>query len=180
LSIAIMAVLVACFAATTLDTATRLQRYVLQELAATTHVQPLTNMYLATGAAIGVSLAIALLAGEQPGTGGMLLWPLFGATNQLLAGLAFMVVTFYLWRRQKPIWIVAFPMVMMLLMPAWALSLQLFGPEGWLVSKSWVLFGFGIVTLALQIWMVAEGLMIWPKARGMLEEALPPLTQCDV
>ncbi|MEZ6100601.1 MAG: carbon starvation protein A [Pirellulaceae bacterium] len=180
--VGIIATLVACFAATTLDTATRLQRYVIQELGTSFKISPLENKYGATSVAVILGLALAVSRGPngQPGFGGLVLWPLFGATNQLLAGLAFMVVTFYLWRRQKPIWIVAFPMVMMLLMPAWALSLQLFGPEGWLVSKSWVLFGFGIVTLALQIWMVAEGLMIWPKARGMLEEALPPLTQCDV
>ena len=48
MSIAIMAVLVASFAATTLDTATRLQRYVIHELAQTVNIKPLTNRYIAT------------------------------------------------------------------------------------------------------------------------------------
>ena len=29
--------------------------------------------------------------------------------------------------------------------------------------------------MALQIWMVVEAVLMWPKARGVLEEALPPL-----
>ena len=57
------------------------------------------------------------------GSGGLYLWPLFGATNQLLAGLAFMVTAFYLWRRNKPIWFLVPPMILMVIMPAWALRL---------------------------------------------------------
>ena len=48
----IISVLVACFAATTLDTATRLQRYVVQELAETLNITPLKNMYVATAVAV--------------------------------------------------------------------------------------------------------------------------------
>ena len=67
------------------------------------------------------------------GTGGLILWPLFGATNQLLAGLTFMVIVFYLWRRKLPIWFAAIPMVIMLIMPAWALCWQLFDAQaGWI------------------------------------------------
>jgi carbon starvation protein len=29
----------------------------------------------------------------------------------------------------------------------------------------------------LQIWMVIEAILIWPKAKGVIEEALPPLTK---
>ena len=48
---------------------------------------------------------------ENAGKGGLLLWPLFGATNQLLAGLSFLVITFYLWRRGKPVWFLVLPML---------------------------------------------------------------------
>ena len=48
LGIGIIAVLVACFAATTLDSATRLQRYVIQELGDTLKIPPLKNIYIAT------------------------------------------------------------------------------------------------------------------------------------
>lgn len=180
-AIGIIAVLVACFAATTLDTATRLQRYVIQELGTTLRIAPLKNMYVATGLAVFLGGAIAMLPsqpGGTPGTGGLLLWPLFGATNQLLAGLAFMVTVFYLWRRNKPIWFAAIPMVIMIVLPAWALIWQLFnGKSGWCWSfgDHKLLASIGLITLALQAWMVLEAIFMWPKAKGVIEDALPPL-----
>lgn len=193
LGIGIIAVLVASFAATTLDTATRLQRYVVQELGQTLRVTPLTNKYVATGFAVFLGGAMAMMPapGKGAGTGGLILWPLFGATNQLLAGLAFMVIVFYLWRRGKPIWFAAIPMVAMLIMPAWALGWQLFnensgwawplaamlkGEQEWAWQQTHLLFAIGIGTLALQAWMIVEGLLIWPKVKGVMEDPLPPLT----
>ena len=170
LAIAIMAVLVACFAATTLDTATRLQRYVLQELAATLHVKPLTNKYVATGVAVGGSIAVALLAGKEPGTGGMILWPLFGATNQLLAGLALMVGVFYLARRGMKTWPLLIPMFLMMVMPAWAIIYQI--AYEWYPSGNWPLTSFGIGILGLQIWMVIEAALLWRTAQNTLEPAI--------
>ena len=175
MSIAIMAVLVASFAATTLDTATRLQRYVIQELAQTAKIKPLTNRYVATALALFVGGAVALMPGPKgPGSGGLILWPLFGAVNQLLAGLAFMVIVFYLLRRNRPIWFAALPMVAMLVMPAWAMLWQMFNPNGWWANGKYLLFGFGLAVEALQVWMITEGLLIWKKARGNYPE-LPPL-----
>jgi len=178
LAIATIAVLVACFAATTLDTATRLQRYVVQELAASFRIAPLQNKYLATALAVLLALMLAVMRGPQgtPGTGGLYLWPLFGATNQLLAGLAFMVTVFYLWRRNKPIWFALVPMILMIVLPAWALTWQMFNAEsGWLGAKNYLLLSIGGMTMALQVWMVVEAAIMWPRAKGVLEEALPPL-----
>ncbi|MCP4812030.1 MAG: carbon starvation protein A, partial [Planctomycetaceae bacterium] len=179
--IAIIAVLVASFAATTLDTATRLQRYVIQELAGTVKFPPMTNRYSATALALVLGGALAMMPGPKgPGTGGLILWPLFGATNQLLAGLAFMVIVFYLWRRNKPVWFVFIPMIVMLIMPAWALLWQLFhqnpdptltgwfwplwsmirGEEDWTWKNTHLLFTVGVMVMALQIWMVVEGLLL--------------------
>ena len=181
MAVGIIAVLVASFAATTLDTATRLQRYVIQELTATLKITPLTNKYAATGLAVALGAAMAMVPGPKGvGTGGLILWPLFGATNQLLAGLAFMVIVFYLWRRNLPIWFAAVPMVVMLVMPAWALSWQLFnGNSGWLAAeqKNYLLGLIGIGNLGLQIWMMVEGLLLWRRSRGVLEEGLPPLPE---
>jgi carbon starvation protein len=178
LAIGIVAVLVASFAATTLDTATRLQRYVIQELAITAHLKPLANKYVATLIAVVTGGAMAMLPGPKgvPGTGGLILWPLFGATNQLLAGLAFMVTVFYLRRRNKPIWFAAAPMVLMIVLPAWALIWQMFNADsGWLPKENYLLLGIGGIVMALQIWMVVEAVLMWPRAKGVLEEALPPL-----
>ncbi|MFN3189357.1 MAG: carbon starvation protein A [Aureliella sp.] len=174
LGIGIVAVLVASFAATTLDTATRLQRYVLQELGSTTGL-PTRNRYVATGLAVGIAGAIAIFAGPVPGKGGFLLWPLFGATNQLLAGLALMVATFYLWRRNRTVAFLAIPMLFMMLMPFWAMTYSLW--FAWIPQGKWLLIAFGLGILALQAWIVIEGAIIWKKARGVLEPQLPPLHQ---
>ena len=178
LAIGIIAVLVASFAATTLDTATRLQRYVIQELAGSFHLEILRNKYTATGLAVGSAMMVAMLPGPtgKIGTGGLNLWPLFGATNQLLAGLAFMVTVFYLWRRNKPIWFAFVPMVVMVIMPVWALSWQMFNTNsGWWWNGKYLVFSIGATTMALQIWMVVEGILVWPRAKGVLEKGLPPL-----
>ncbi|PQO41529.1 carbon starvation protein A [Blastopirellula marina] len=198
LGLGIMAVLVASFAATTLDTATRLQRYVLQELFASSPVtKPLADKYVATGIAVGLGGLVAIFAGNSPGAGGMLLWPLFGAINQLLAGMALMVTIFYLWRRKIPVWFAVPPMLLMLFLPALATLWNMFngdtaefivkypqlawlgeffrGDTGFFWNGKYLLFGFSVGTLVLQAWMMVEAFLMWPKAKGILEEALPPL-----
>ncbi len=180
-AIALMAVLVASFAATTLDTATRLQRYVIQELAATVRVRPLTTKHGATLLAVIVA---ALVAAVPPpgqtwatgmGRGGLILWPIFGATNQLLAGLALLVVAFYLARRNMPTWFIAIPCAAMFLVPFSAMIYQVFSPGGWLSTAQYHLVITGLLILALQCWMFAEAVKLWPKVRGILEPDLPPL-----
>jgi carbon starvation protein len=101
-----------------------------------------------------------------------------------------MVTVFYLWRRNKPIWFAAIPMVIMVIMPAWALLWQMFndptgwfwplaamakGEESWAWSNTHLLFTVGLTTFGLQIWMVIEAITMFAKAKGVLEEALPPL-----
>lgn len=172
LGVGIVAVLVASFAATTLDTATRLQRYVIQELGSSLHL-PVQNKYVSTSLAVGVAGAIAIFAGKTPGAGGGMLWPLFGATNQLLAGLAMMVATFYLWRRGKAIAFIGIPMIMMMLIPGWAMTYNLL--TEWYPNGQWLLVGFGLGILVLQVWMFVEGILVWRKAKGVLEPQLAPL-----
>ncbi len=174
LGLAMIAVLVASFAATTLDTATRLQRYVIQELGNTLNFAPLRGKYTATAIAVVTGGAIAMVPGPAgPGSGGLVLWPLFGATNQLLAGLAFLVLVFYLARRNLPKWFAILPAILMLVLPGWAMAHQMvydFWPNG-----SWILLLFGGLILSLQLWIVVEALLMWPRAQGVLEETLPPI-----
>jgi len=176
LGIGIMAVLVASFAATTLDTATRLQRYVVTELAAAVRLRPLTNRYAATTVAVVSGGLIAMIAGPAgPGSGGLILWPIFGATNQLLAGLSFLVICFYLIRHKRPVWFLVIPMVLMIVLPNWVMCIQVFGEDGWLVKGQYLLVTLGLATTALQIWMVVEGALMYRRAKGVAPEPLPPL-----
>jgi len=179
MGIAIMAVLVASFAATTLDTATRLQRYVITELSSAVRFKPLTNRYAATAVAVMTGGAIAMVSGPAgPGSGGLILWPIFGVTNQLLAGLAFLVICFYLIRHNRPVWFLLGPTALMIVIPAWALLLQLFGETGWVYSadptKRYLLTALGLGTLVLQTWMVIEAVFMWRSAVGVAPDPLPP------
>ncbi len=278
-AIALMGVLVASFAGTTLDTACRLQRYVIQELAATfaprisptacaacgydlsfnvsgacpecgqtvhseaipSEPQPdneprpsgsgpidagetapsrarftsrdglrfterghvvharsplagnplvwLTNKHAATMLAVVLAAVLAAIppAGQSwswanAGQGGLLLWPMFGATNQLLGGLAFLVIAFWLRRRRLPVWFIIPPMIFMLIMPGWAMVWQLFisnpgDQPGWInaASPNWALVAMGLATLAIEAWMIVEAALLWPRVFGRPEPALPPV-----
>ncbi|MCA9024039.1 MAG: carbon starvation protein A [Planctomycetaceae bacterium] len=202
-SVALMGVLVASFAGTTLDTACRLQRYVIQELAGTfvsandrtgPSLNPLVWLTDKHGATIfAVVLATIIAALPAPGDswgwatagkGGLILWPLFGATNQLLAGLSFLVISFFLWRRNVPVWFITIPMIFMLIMPAWAMLSELPNwlhpaplPDGTTPATNWVVVFVGVATLLLEAWMIVEAALLWPRVRGVLEERLPPLSQ---
>ena len=190
-AIALMGVFVASFAATTLDTACRLQRYVVQELASAlafgkakppAPLRPLTNKHGATIFAVVLAAAIAAFpkAGADwtwatAGAGGLNLWPLFGATNQLLGGLAFLVILFWMRRRNLPLWFIAVPAVFMLILPGLAMGIELFKAGGWIAQGNALLITIGLATLLLEIWMIIEAYIAWPKAKGVLEAALPPL-----
>ena len=64
----------------------------------------------------------------------------------------------------------------MIVMPIWALSWQMFNDQnGWWPQGNYLLFSIGGATLVLQVWMVAEAIVAWPRAKGVLEEMLPPL-----
>jgi carbon starvation protein len=195
---ALVGVLVASFAGTTLDTATRLQRYVVQELAGTLlgklqgrtaagrSTNPLalpltwlTTPHGATLFAVGTAFLLALLPAPGKdwsvanlGTGGLILWPLFGATNQLLAGLSLLVISFYLRRRGLPTFVATLPMVLMLVMPAWALCINI---SRWIDGGSLALVAVAVVMLAVEAWMAVEGMLLWGRVQGVMEEPLPPL-----
>jgi len=161
-AIAIMGVFIASFAGTTLDTATRIQRHVVAELSASIKLKPLANRYSATAFAVVTAGFLALAKGG--GKGGLILWPLFGATNQLLACLALLVITVYLAKKGKPIVYTFIPMLFMMVMTGWAMALNLvsFYKAG---RSSFHLFIIGIVVFALEIWMIVEALGVLASAR---------------
>ena len=82
--------------------------------------------------------------------------------------LAFLVIAFYLWRRNIPVWFIVIPMVFMLIIPAWAMLTDL--PK-WIDSDdpNWVIIVIGITTLALELWMLIEACLMWPQVKGIAE-----------
>ena len=161
----VLGVFVASFAGTTMDTATRLQRYVVSEMATTVKFRPLTGKHAATTFAVLTATALAFIPieGQGPGSGGLVLWPLFGATNQLLGGLTLLVLTVYLIRRKTNSLVTAIPMTFMLVMTGWAMIHNLFIE---ISNGHWHLVAIGIIILALDIWMVAEAAIAVHRTRS--------------
>jgi carbon starvation protein len=152
----LMGVFIASFAGTTLDTSTRIQRYVVSELATDLRIPFLANRWTATSFAVLTAAGLAFAAGAD-GKGAMKLWPLFGTANQLLAALALLVVTFYLKRKGGLKFVVtAAPCVVMLVITNWAMvrNEMLF-----LREKNWLLVIVGGGIFALALWMTVEALI---------------------
>ena len=154
----LMAVLVISFAATTLDTATRIQRFVLSELGSAVNIKLLANRYIATAVAVLPALALTLWNVTDSSTGaakqaGWVLWPMFGASNQMLAGLTLMVVTLYFWQLKRPVLPVLIPMI--LVMTATLVSIVIKTID--FFANNWLLFGLNLFLIVLILWMIYEG-----------------------
>ena len=154
--ITLMGVFIASFAGTTLDTSTRIQRYVISELANNLRIRFLTNRWVSTSFAVLTAAGLAFATGAD-GKGAMLLWPLFGSANQLLAALALLLVTLYLKRNGGLKFLVTgIPCLIMLVITVWAMvknEINFISKENWLL----VIIGGGI--FALSLWMTVEAVI---------------------
>jgi carbon starvation protein len=156
----LMAVLVISFAATTLDTATRIQRFILAELGSALKITILKNRVVATITAIIPAVLLVFTNVEDPAAGvvkqtGWVLWPIFGASNQMLAALTLMVLTLYFWQRKKPILPLLIPMIFILLITISSLFIK----AGQFLESNLFLFGLDILLIVLIGWMIIEGLL---------------------
>ena len=156
---AVMAVFIVSFAATTVDTATRIQRYVVVELATAYRFKPL--MHRQVGTAFAVLTAGILAFYDGSGKGALKLWPLFGSVNQLLAGLALLIITIYLARKKINIIYSAVPMVFMIAMTGWAMLLNI---QKYFLSGNWLLLVIGLMVFVLEIWMIVESVIVLSSA----------------
>ncbi|HUU28867.1 MAG TPA: carbon starvation protein A [archaeon] len=151
--IALIGVFIASFAGTTLDTATRTQRYILSELFSDLKMKQLAGRYTATFIAVLTAAILAFATGAD-GKGALTLWPMFGAVNQLLAALALLVVTIYLRERGKAYYLVTgLPCLFMVIMTTWAMLLN----EGIFIREGqYLLAAINAFTLFLAVWMIVE------------------------
>ncbi len=148
------AVVVITFAATTMDTGVRLQRYIIAELGAQYKVRFVQHRVFATTIAV-VSCAFLAL-GLDRGAGGMRLWALFGTTNQLTGGLSLLVITLFLYRLGRRIWVTVIPMVFLLVMTTWAMVLNLIR---YYSDSQVLLLVVGGAIFVLELWLVFEAVV---------------------
>jgi carbon starvation protein len=157
-------VVVISFAATTMDTGVRLQRYIVQEIAEISGARAIArNATAATTIAVVVPMAMALLpgGGEEGYTFGVL-WQLFGTTNQLTAGLALAVIAVWVTRNRRNATAVLIPLVFLLVMTTWALALNLLN---FIEQGQWVLAPLDVLIFALAVWLIVEAAIALNKAR---------------
>ena len=160
-----MAVLIISFAATTLDTATRIQRFIITEIGNAIHIPALQNRYIATILAIVPAVILTLWSIPDPVSGSMkqtawVLWPIFGATNQMLAALTLMTLTLYFWQRKKPILPLLIPMLFIMIITFTSLLLKV---HAFYAQGNILLLSINLIMIILIIWMVIEGLLIVQK-----------------
>jgi carbon starvation protein len=156
LAIVIMGVFVASFAGTTLDTATRIQRYVISEIASDIKIDIFRNRYVATSLVI-ISAALLAFASGADGMGALTLWPMFGAVNQTLAALALIVITLYLRGRGAGYWMVAgIPALFMCIMTIWATIMNQVDFFG---SFQPLLFLVNGLIIVIALWITIEGII---------------------
>jgi carbon starvation protein len=157
-----IAVMVIAFAATSLDTAARIQRLVITELAEYyvpkyPGVRPLTNRFVAAGLGIGAALVLAVT--QAGGKGGLLLWPLFGTTNQVVAGITLLVVSVWLRRQGRPYLYTLIPMMMVAAATITAMLGELAGYFADFEQR-WLLAVMGSIILAADVWVLLEGVKL--------------------
>ena len=149
----LLTVMAVLFAGTTMDTGLRLQRYIFQEWGNIYDISFIQKPAVATFLAVASCLLLAFGAGGADGSGGLQIWPLFGTTNQLLAGLTLMVITVMLVRLGRPMYVTLLPLIFLLIMTVFALVIQL---QGFYEQEKYFLFFLDIVVLIAAIWIILE------------------------
>lgn len=118
------ALAVSAFALTSLDTATRLARFMFQEYFENKESEKkfvlVTNRYAST--AITVVFGAALTFSGQT----MSIWPVFGSANQLLAALALLALTVWVANLKKGYLFVLIPMIFMFAVTLTALGMLIY------------------------------------------------------
>ena len=152
---AVVAILAICFAATSMDTAARIQRFIVTELGRSCGIRALENRYLATAVAVLPAIPL-VMAGQKAWAP---LWLLFGTTNQLIGGITLLVLFVYLYRAKRPLMPIALPMIFVIVMTTGAMVFNLY---------RWVSVGgantltitLGSCILLLELWMIVEAVII--------------------
>jgi carbon starvation protein len=168
------AVVVISFAATTMDTGIRLQRYIIQEIGEIARIRPLSrNLTLATTIAVLVPLGLALApaGGEGDTLAFGRLWTLFGTTNQLTAGLALAVIAVWVTKSGRSAMTQIVPLTFLLVMTVWALFINL---REFVANRDWLLAPIDLAIFVLALWLIVEAVLAIRGARASVRQSDVP------
>ena len=162
----LMAVLVISFAATTLDTATRIQRFILTEIVTTISIRLLQNRCIAIILALFPSLILTMWNVQNINTGeitraGWALWPIFGASNQMLVALTLMVLSLYFFLRKKSVLPLVLPFLFITAITLTALILKI--QAFWGTNRPLAIIS--IILFVFVLWILAEGCVAFKKGK---------------
>lgn len=142
-------VMVNAFVLTTLDTATRITRYISQELFGYGwNIKIFRNRYFST-------LVVIVLAGYLAFGNWQKIWPVFGASNQLVAAIALFVAGVFLLKKGKSAFTSFIPSVFMFLTTITALIYQ---AHSFYRNKNYLLGNISVILVLLAIYFICEGL----------------------
>lgn len=152
-STTILATMVVLFAGTTMDSGVRLQRYIIQEWGDIYGIGLFRKGIPATIVAVGCCLLLAFGAGGASGSGGLTIWPLFGSTNQILAGLTLLIISVMLIKLGRPARYTLIPMVFVMITSSWAAVLKLIE---FYQAGNWLLVTIDFVVLVTSVMVILE------------------------
>ena len=155
LAATLMAVLVISFASTTLDTATRIERLIIEEIGQAIGVKALQNPYVATMIATLPAIMLATVKLDGGKEAAWALWPVFGASNQMIASLTLLVMALYFWQRRRPVLPLVIPMLFVMAVTMFSLGLHLIE---FTAAEQWLLVSLTVVLSSLILWMSVESL----------------------
>ena len=158
----LLATMVVLFAGTTMDSGVRLQRYIIQEWGEIYNIPLFKKGVLATLIAVTCCLLLAFGAGGASGSGGLIIWPLFGSTNQILAGLTLLVISVMLMKYGRPAKYTLLPMVFVLITSSWAALIKL---KEFYDAGNWLLVTIDVVVVITTFLVILEAASVISKIR---------------
>lgn len=153
---------ISAFALTSLDTATRLGRFIFQEFFDTnglnnkeaTKANPLSNMYVSTTITVVCSGLLAAMGYEK-------IWPIFGSANQLLAAIALMAIAIWLANSNKSFKEFIIPIIFMFIVTIVSLCFNIKANIG----VNYALVIIAVLLLVLAIILIKEAIMFIKKEK---------------
>jgi len=161
-AVTFLALAVSAFALTSLDTATRLGRFAMQEMFVAHHKKTWfsKNRYLATIVTIIPAAVMAFTGSWEE------IWPIFGSSNQLLAALALLSVSVWLINRgKKPVYTLV-PMLLMMAIALSALSVLMY--NNFTKTSNYFLGAVGLILFVVAVFLAIYG---WRRIRQTVRDS---------